>query len=86
MKQPAAASLLALSLLFSPKLPLAAESEILLTDKQNTGLSLSIYNNNLAFVRDSRSIDLPQGQSLIAFEGVARQMKPETAMHFRLRP
>lgn len=80
MKQPAAASLLALSLLFSPKLSLAGESEILLTDKQNTGLSLSIYNNNLAFIRDSRSIDLPQGRSQIAFEGVARQMKPETAM------
>lgn len=80
MKKPAAASLLALTILFSPRSPLAAEGEILLTDKQNTGMSLSIYNNNLAFVRDTRSIDLPQGRSLIAFEGVSRQMKPETAM------
>ena len=80
MKQPAAASLLALSLFFLPRIPFAAENEILLTDKQNTGMSLSIYNNSLAFIRDTRKLELPAGRSLIAFEGVARQIKPETAM------
>lgn len=80
MKQPVAVSLLALSALFASGVALAAEEEILLTDKQNTDMSLSIYNNNLAFVRDTRSLKLPAGRSLIAFEGVARQIKPETAM------
>ena len=42
--------------------------------------ALSIYNNNLAFVKDTRRIELPAGKSVIAFEGVASRIKAETAM------
>lgn len=41
--------------------------------------SLSIYNNT-GLVRDVRSFNLPQGRSSVLFSGVARQMKPESAI------
>lgn len=40
--------------------------------------SISIYNNNLAFVKDMRNVNLNKGDNLVAFEGVASQMRPET--------
>ena len=43
-------------------------------------MTLSIYNNNLAFVKDTRRIELPAGKSVIAFEGIAGSIKAETAM------
>lgn len=73
-------TLLALNLIFTPQILRAADSEILVNDKQNTDLSLSIYNNNLAFVKDTREVTLEAGKSRVAFEGVASQIKPETAM------
>lgn len=59
---------------------LAAASEIKIDSDQTVSTELSIYNNDLGFVKDTRKINLPQGQSVIAFEGVASQIKPETAM------
>lgn len=43
-------------------------------------LGLSIYNNNLALVKDTRRMDLKQGENLTAFEGVASAIKPESVM------
>ncbi len=48
-------------------------------DKKNN-LEISIYNNNLALVKEERSVALKQGVNDIAFEGVAAQIKPETAL------
>lgn len=59
--------------------PLAAE-ELKLTDKDNAAVSVSIYNQNLAFVRDVRRVNLPAGDVTLAFEGVAQQLQPDTAM------
>lgn len=67
-------------LLLSTSFAFAAETEIKLDSDKNVGTALSIYNNNLAFVKDTRRINLDQGKSLIAFEGVASRIKPETAM------
>lgn len=54
--------------------------EIKLDSDKNVNLSISVYNDNLAFVKDSRQVSLPAGKSSIAFVGVAQQMKPETAI------
>lgn len=58
----------------------AAEGEILVGSEQNSVMQVSIYNNNLAFVKDTRNVTLGQGANSIAFEGVAAQMRPETAL------
>ena len=54
--------------------------EIKIPQKQNTKLYLSIYNNNLGFVKDTRKVNLNIGNSTIAFEGVSEKIKAETAM------
>lgn len=55
-------------------------AELKVTEKDNAELSLSIYNQNLAFVRDARKVNLGQGDVTLAFEGVAQQMQADTAM------
>ena len=45
-----------------------------------SSVQLSIYNNNLAFVRDTRRADLQKGANRLAFVGVSSQIRPETAM------
>ena len=54
--------------------------EIKIPQKKNTKLYLSIYNNNLGFVKDTRKVNLNIGNSTIAFEGVSEKIKAETAM------
>lgn len=54
--------------------------EIKLDSDKNVSLAISVYNNNLALVKDTRNVSLPNGKSSIAFVGVAKQMKPETAI------
>ena len=58
----------------------AFSSEVKIGGDKNVETVLSIYNNNLAFVKDTRRIELPAGKSVIAFEGVASRIKAETAM------
>lgn len=72
-------TLIALGFLLSGNAALAAD-EILVENNKNVNMSISIYNNNLGFVRDTRQVKLPSGSSSIAFEGVASQIKAETAM------
>lgn len=43
-------------------------------------LSISIYNNDLALIRDVRSVDFKQGLNTVAFEGVASSIKPASVM------
>ncbi|MBR2300063.1 MAG: DUF4139 domain-containing protein [Alphaproteobacteria bacterium] len=43
-------------------------------------LQISIYNNDLALVRDVRSIDFKQGLNDVAFVGVASELKPESVL------
>lgn len=54
--------------------------EIKIPQERNTKLNLSIYNNDLGFVKDTRKVNLSAGVSTIAFEGVSEKMKAETAM------
>lgn len=73
-----AAFVLALSVCTVLK-PLRA-AEIRLTEADNTATAISIYNQGLAFVRDTRKVNLPKGNVTLAFEGVAQQMQADTAM------
>lgn len=72
------ASLLMLSLLGISSAAAAAEKAVGEQNKQS--LDISIYNQNLALVKDVRKVALQQGVNDIAFEGVASSIKPETAL------
>lgn len=41
-------------------------------------VSLTIYNQNIALVEDTRSLDIPAGRSRREFAGVAASIRPET--------
>ncbi len=57
-----------------------AYAEQILLRNNNSKLTLSIYNQNLALVKDVRSADIKAGMSEVVFDGVAQQIQPETAM------
>lgn len=45
------------------------------------GIQLTVYNNNLAVVKDRRKMTLPQGEGTVTFTDVATQIDP-TSVHF----
>lgn len=49
---------------------------------QGAGTALTVYNQNLALVRDTRSLDLDEGVNEVRFSDVASQIDP-TSVHFR---
>ena len=48
-------------------------------DKQ-TAIAVTIYNNDLALVRDSRNVTLTAGENDLAFIEVSAGIRPETAL------
>jgi hypothetical protein len=70
--------LLATSL--SAGLTIAAPLEKVSTLADQKEVSLTIYNENLALVKDRRSLVLPEGESSLAFREVSAMMRPETAL------
>jgi hypothetical protein len=52
------------------------------TEKDQTDLSVTVYNSNLALVRDVRQIHLQPGVAPLRFEDVAASINPAT-VHFR---
>lgn len=57
-----------------------SNAEPLLIKNQENSLSLSIYNQNLALVKDIRSAPLQSGINDVIFDGVASQIQAETAI------
>ena len=57
-----------------------AEAEPILLQNKGNSLSLSIYNNNLALVKDIRPANLQSGTNEVVFDGVASQIQAETAV------
>jgi hypothetical protein len=57
---------------------LKAESASETTVADQKDVSVTIYNNNLALVRDRRSVKLMPGEISLKFSDVAQQIKPET--------
>jgi len=49
------------------------------TDAQ-TGIAVTIYNSDLALIRDTRKVDLKTGENELAFVDVSAQIRPETAL------
>jgi len=49
---------------------------------QSEGIELAVYNQNVALVKDRRSLDLTQGLNEVRFTDVASQIDP-TSVHFR---
>lgn len=60
---------------------IAAAEPIILSSSKNS-LSLSIYNGNMALVKDSRVAGLNSGVNEVIFDGVAQSIQPETAIIF----
>lgn len=56
----------------------ADEQRSTLQDQQS--VAVTIYNENLALVKDQRKIQLGSGQIALAFRDVSAQMRPETAL------
>ena len=52
------------------------------TEKDQTDLSVTVYNSNLALVRDVRQVHLEHGEFPLKFEDVAAAIMPQT-VHFR---
>jgi len=64
---------------------LAANSAYALTERPSTALdqtalAITIYNSNLALVKDARKIRVGNGENLLAWRDVSAQMQPETAL------
>jgi len=58
----------------------AGEDEKRTTLQDQKSVAVTIYNENLALVKDRRTVKLDQGFNKLAFRGVSAQMRPETAM------
>ena len=67
----------ALLLAAVPSLLIAQETPTTLKDQK--ALAVTIYNDNLALVKDTREVRLPKGTARLAFQEVSAQIRPETA-------
>ena len=66
--------LLAAGLLLSAAFAETAQTTL----EDQTDLAITAYNNNLALVRDTRTLQLPTGTLELQFADVAERIKPET--------
>jgi len=62
--------------------PAASSEHAATTEKDQVDLAVTVYNSNIALVRDVRQIHLPSGLFLLRFEDVAASINPAT-VHFR---
>jgi hypothetical protein len=78
----ALAALLGLPLAQSEARGVEEKSDQATTEQDRTEVSVTVYNSNLALVRDVRQIHLPSGVLPLRFEDVAASILPAT-VHFR---
>jgi len=57
-----------------------APGETVTTLREQKALAVTIYNTNLALVKDVREVRLPKGEARLAFQEVSAQIRPETAL------
>ena len=69
-----------LALLGTAALPAALAQELPLTAENRRSLTLTVYNQNLALVSETRRVDLPAGETLLAIEDVSGQLQAETVL------
>lgn len=70
---------LAISCLISI-VPVAAADEITSTLHDQQSVAVTIYNENLALVKDQRRVHLASSQNALAFRDVSARIRPETAL------
>ena len=58
----------------------AGTGETVTTLADQTGVAVTIYNRDLALVKDRRTLELPQGEVKLAFREVSARIRPETAL------
>jgi hypothetical protein len=57
----------------------AEEAAIPIVSREaRTGVAVTVYNQDLALIKDTRDLSLPQGESAIRFEDVASRIDPKT--------
>ena len=66
--------------LFSASIFNVKADEIRSTLSGQTNVAVTIYNNNLALIKDQRAVNLPSGVNTLALRDVSAQIKPETAL------
>ncbi|MEJ2269995.1 MAG: hypothetical protein P8Y04_09505 [Desulfobulbaceae bacterium] len=69
-----------LVLLWSAGSGMAAAPEKVSTLADQKEVAVTIYNENLALVKDKRTLFLPAGEITLAFREVSGMMRPETAL------
>ncbi len=55
-------------------------AEVLSLAKDQQSLAITIYNSNLALVKDTRNLQLSKGVQSVALRDVSAQIRPETAL------
>ncbi|MDQ7072406.1 MAG: DUF4139 domain-containing protein [Gammaproteobacteria bacterium] len=78
-------SILALSVCLA-SLAFADVTEQRTTLDDQTSVAVTIYNENLALIKDQRKLTLNKGFNNLAFRGVSARMRPETALLRSLNP
>lgn len=64
----------------TPVAAVAVSAEVVSTLADQTGVAVTIYNRNLALIKDHRLLQLNSGTVNLAFRGVSAKMQPETAL------
>ncbi|MBI5487129.1 MAG: DUF4139 domain-containing protein [Deltaproteobacteria bacterium] len=54
------------------------EQRVVSGEDGRQSVNLTIYNNNLALVRETRRVELPRGRAVLEYANVAQQVRPET--------
>ncbi len=58
----------------------ASTKEITIPAESTESLALTIYNSDLALIKDTRLVNLPSGRQNLAYSGISANIKPETAL------
>jgi len=63
----------------TPTAPMQENEQRSTLDEQ-TAVAVTIYNDDLALIKDSRRVALPAGRTALAFRDVSGKIRPETAL------
>lgn len=69
-----------LGMLFCLHAAAVAADELVSTLADQKQLAITIYNQDLALIKDSRSVVLERGENALAWRDVSARMRPETAL------
>ncbi|MES2016986.1 MAG: DUF4139 domain-containing protein [Pseudomonadota bacterium] len=78
MRQPSPFALLLMTLAVANASAQTDEQRSTLAEQQ--GVAITIYNDDLALIKDQRKLQLKNGMSTLAFRDVSAKMRPETAL------